>query len=365
MYCSLLIYYLIAWYRPKEPDTRGGHLLSVSVIVPARNEEKNIRRCIDCVLSQDYPAGRFECIVVDDFSDDATQKIVHTEFGGKVRILQPDDPDGGKKAALETGIRHAGGEIIVTTDADCTMDPKWLSVLVAQFTENVHLVAGPVVCNSANGVISRFQELDLLSLMVITAAGIRSGLHYLGNGANLAFRKQVFDEVGGYGGNMQYASGDDLFLIQKVALRFPGSLRFVRSRDAIVSTPPQPSYRAFINQRIRWASKNSALEDQAISTIWVGTWILHVLLALGLVISALFASEYLPLIFLLFACMVVAEYLILDAGAAFAGKQSLLWWFLPSLPIHYWYVLSMGFYTAVSREYEWKGRMVRKAPVDE
>ena len=119
--------------KPPEPAP------AVSVLIPVRNESRNIARCLDSILAQDYPG--LEVIVVDDRSNDDTGTIVrgYAARDGRVKLLESEPlPDGwtGKNYALHRGARGARGDVLVFLDADVALDPGALSAMVRRLEED-------------------------------------------------------------------------------------------------------------------------------------------------------------------------------------------------------------------------------------
>src|SRR5690606_19819671 len=152
------------------------------------------------------------------------------------------------------GVHRARGEIIVTTDADCRVGPHWIESMTASFEPHVKLVSGGVRLGPAISVTAQLQAAEFASLIGVGASTIGLGHPVMCNGANMAFRRDAFLEVGGYSGNDHIASGDDVFLLQKIHHRYPGSVVFCPYPDAVVETSAVP-WRQFVNQRIRWGAK--------------------------------------------------------------------------------------------------------------
>jgi cellulose synthase/poly-beta-1,6-N-acetylglucosamine synthase-like glycosyltransferase len=353
----LLWFYLHHWSRPEDATQYSPQTPAVSVLIAARNEADHIVGCLESVLAQDYP-GHVECILIDDHSEDDTVRRARAMFGDRIRILQLDGAGkGGKKKALATGIAEAEGEIIMTTDADCVVPQRWVRKMVSAFTERVRIVTGPVAYTSPHNIFELFQAMDVAALLIITAAGIRSRMHHIANGANLAFRKSAFEEVGGYTGHMHLASGDDLFLIQKIAREHPGGIRFLKSSKAIVSTSAERTWRGFIRQRIRWASKNQDLPERAISHIWMFVWLAHFLLLTGIV-AGIFYPLWLPVMGGCLIVKMVIDGRLVYAGLQFAGMQKFIWYYPAVFVLHYVYVLLMGWFAVVGKGVVWKGRRV-------
>ena len=108
-----------------------------------------------------------------------------------------------------------------------------------------------------------------MTLQGITGASVFKKVHAMCNGANLAYQKDVFFEVGGFEGIDQVASGDDMLLMHKIQTRYPNEIMFLKSKDVIVTTRAAESLKEFINQRIRWASKADRYTDKKITAVSV------------------------------------------------------------------------------------------------
>ena len=139
VYASLIIYYRLGWLQIqtmgdlKQESNRKLHT-TISVIISARNEEENIRECLESIVMQNYPRELFETIVVDDFSTDNTAKIISSFYKKDVSLISLKDFIGEqrinsyKKKAIEIAIAQSTGELIVTTDADCFAKENWLEI---------------------------------------------------------------------------------------------------------------------------------------------------------------------------------------------------------------------------------------------
>jgi biofilm PGA synthesis N-glycosyltransferase PgaC len=267
IYFLLLVAFLVGWKRamqsPAGEVSSTGSL--VSVIVAVRNEEMTIGNLLEDLLRQDYK--KFEIIVVDDHSEDETVWVVNHFDAENLKLI--DSKGRGKKAAITSGIALAKGSVIVTTDADCSVPPAWLSHIASQFRQpDVKMIFGGVRMQGDNSFLGSLQEIEFSSLIGSGASTAALGFPAICNGANLAFRKKAFLEVQGYDGNLHIASGDDEFLMRKIQERFPRSIRFLNSAAAVVSTEAKPDLEEFFNQRIRWASKwryNSSFFSSALA----------------------------------------------------------------------------------------------------
>lgn len=363
-YALLILRYRAAWRRAVPFTMPEGYVADtrVSVVIAARNEEARIGACLSAILAQDYPRGSFEVIVADDHSTDATAAVVEGFAAQGVRLVSlgaDSEAGAGKKAALTAAIRAARGELILATDADCRMGPYWLRTMAAfHACRDADLIAAPVRFEDGGGPLGTFQRLDFLSLQGITAAAVSEGFHGMCNGANLAYRKSVFEAVGGFEGIDGIASGDDMLLMQKVA-RSPGArIGYCLSPDAIVDTPPAAGLSGFLRQRIRWASKARFYKERRIFLVLLLVWLANLSLPLLAVAGLLHDALLLRTAGWLLLCKTGVELAFLWPVAGFFGMRRTLAWFPAAQPFHVLYTVMAGLMGQLG-PYEWKGRRVR------
>ncbi|MFN0175004.1 MAG: glycosyltransferase [Saprospiraceae bacterium] len=371
-YAALLFAYRWGWCaKPEARFPEGFEPKSiVTVLIPARNEAENIEPCLKSILKGNYPRNLLEIIVIDDFSEDRTAEIVYQLSESLVSCIHLVDhlsaesqftPN--KKKAIEIGVSHAKGEIIVSTDADCLVQKDWLLLIAAAFENpEIQMVCGPVAFHREKNVLQRFQSLDFLGLMGITGAGAQLGWHSMANGANLGFRKQAFETVNGYEGNAHLASGDDMFLVQKVANHWPRCVLFLKSHGATVKTEAASDWRAFWHQRLRWGTKNATIPNWplrlSLLTVFLFCWSIWVNLVLALAYAALGIPANFFWVFLFQIIIKAAfDYYFLSEMCRFFNRKDLLRSFLPSFFLHTAYIPLVGTASIFFKKYEWKGRI--------
>lgn len=364
-YTILMLLYRKGWQEQpvfQTPD-RFEPYTSISIIISARNEEANVGKCLKAILAQDYPAYLYEVIVVDDHSTDDTVSIVNNFKRSNIRCLKlADYPDSGglafKKKALTLGIQHSSGELIVTTDADCSMGTMWLTYIAAIYQiQHAAMIVAPVDFFSNGSTLETFQSLDFLSMQGITAASHKLNLGNMSNGANLAFSRKSYDAVGGYKGIDHLASGDDYLLMMKFKKLFPHQISYLKASEAIVYTNPQPTWLRFLQQRIRWASKSGKYDDKRLTLLLMLVYLFNgslILLAILSVIDVWYG--YLLAVLLLLKIEVELYYLFPVAG--FFKKRNQLFIFPFLQPLHICYIVLAGF-LGFKGVYKWKGRTVR------
>jgi cellulose synthase/poly-beta-1,6-N-acetylglucosamine synthase-like glycosyltransferase len=364
-YVALMLAYTAGWQRQPSFILPPGYKPSVaiSVIIPARNEAANIGACIEAILSQQYPPELMEIVVVNDHSEDETASIARGYAG--VRCIDLADhlpPDATivayKKAALAAGIAQSTGSLIVTTDADCTAPPLWLMHIAAIYEQqSPAMIVAPVRFKAADTILAQFQLTDLMSMQGITAATHYLRLGYMSNGANLAFSKAAYQRVNGYEGIDHMASGDDMLLMMKMATSLPQGIAYLKARNAVVSTPPQPDWRSFFSQRIRWASKSGKYDDRKLTAVLLLVYLFNLSFA-ALTVAACFDVHYVWVALALLAIKIAAEVLFLIPVARFFDEERVLRYFVVLQPLHIAYIIIAGFLGLIGT-YTWKGRSVK------
>lgn len=365
-YFGYIFFLRYSWKRKiQNPTAQLNNHLKLSLIIPARNEEKNILHILTDLQNQDYPIDNFEVIVVDDASTDHTADLVlafKTTSRLQLKFIQLNDDQGlniYKKRAIEQGILNAQFPIIVTTDSDCRVGSLWLKTIAHAFlTSNCKMILGPVKFKYQPGFFQAFQQMEFSSLIAVTCATSKLGHPLLCNGANLAYEKASFFEVGGYG-NDTFASGDDMFLLHKMQEKFPGQIHFIQEKEAMVETISKQDFSEFLGQRKRWVSKNRFLPDW--KTILVGalTYATSVSLLIYFFLSC-FSAQNLWVPFLLSLMLKASgDYLFLLSIRKFFNLEKALSYYPPSLFANILYTSLILPYSSLGGKYTWKGRKLK------
>jgi cellulose synthase/poly-beta-1,6-N-acetylglucosamine synthase-like glycosyltransferase len=313
--------------------------LFVSIIVPCRNEEKNLPLLLGDLMSQDYPSESFEVIVADDNSSDKTYMIA-SGFKGITNLFIVKNKGRGKKSAIRTAVNASSGQIIITTDADCRMKKEWLKTIVSFFIEHKpDMVLCPVQLENKPGLFGRFQELEFLSLQGITSGCAISNNPTMCNGANLAFTKNVYrNHTGNLHDNI--SSGDDIFFLFSLK-KTPGSkIMWLESSDAMVTTSQSPSLKLFLQQRRRWISKGSAYTDSFTILLAIVTFVTNFLI-ISLLVAGISNTFLFTVLIVVLILKSIPDFLILSNTTARYGRSGLMRWFLPAALIYPLYILSV------------------------
>lgn len=358
-YAILILYYWQSWKSiPDYIPDNSIPATKISVIIPVRNEEQHIQALLHSINQQFYPKELMEVIVVDDNSTDNTVSLVWQFPFVKLITLKEDGINSYKKKAIELGIAAASGDLIVTTDADCIVQPGWLNTIENFYrkTKAVFIVA-PVVIESKSSLIQIFQSMDFMILQGITGASVYKQIHSMSNGANLAYERKAFHSVNGFMGIDHIASGDDMLLMYKIEKKFEGRIQYLKSKDVIVSTQPVKTWAAFFNQRIRWASKADKYDDKRIFWVLLLVYFLN-LSFIVLLVAGCWSAYYWWTALILLAVKTLAELPFIISVTTFFNKQQLLKYFVFLQPLHILYTIIAGWLGKFGT-YEWKGRKVK------
>jgi cellulose synthase/poly-beta-1,6-N-acetylglucosamine synthase-like glycosyltransferase len=232
-------------------------LPSVSVIVAGRNEERNIRNCINSLSALAYPKGRLEIILVNDKSNDRTYELMKeaTKDKPEFHVIHSGEAEHtnlrGKANAIDTAIGICRGEIIFMTDADCAVPSSWIINTVRYFKPDVAMVCGFTLMKDSDSVFSRLQCLDWIYLLSLASSscGVNKIMSCIGN--NLAFKKEAYNSVGGYSA-IDFSVTEDLALMRKINDLKGKRIVFPVSLESLVITEPCADLRELSSQKRRW-----------------------------------------------------------------------------------------------------------------
>lgn len=334
-----------------------------SIIVPFRNEEKNLPKLLQSISNLNYPKELFEIIMVDDFSTDASERVyikwrmenglIETTLLENLRLSNSP-----KKDAISRAIPILKHEWVVTTDADCIVKKDWLLTLDNFIQKkDAKMVVGAVIYKTKNNWFHQFQQLDLLSLQGTTIGSFGIGKPFMCNGANFAYAKKLFNEIGGFGGNNKMASGDDVFLLQKALKNHSDKVYYLKNTDVIVTTKPENDLYKLFMQRVRWASKTTGYAGFYSKALAVSVLMMNLSLVVGF---GLWMFEILDFktFLIVFLIKYVVDYLLLFKSNKFLRNGAFLMPIASSL-IYPLFCSLVGVYSLFG-SFTWKGRQFKK-----
>jgi cellulose synthase/poly-beta-1,6-N-acetylglucosamine synthase-like glycosyltransferase len=360
-YLAFTLFLWTGWKKdPPFTATTKKASIFISVIVAFRNEENNLPSLIQCLVHQNYDRDMFEVIMVNDHSADSSVEIIKENalMDSRFRLIELSIALFGKKAAIQTAVSTAKGNLVVCTDADCNMGNEWLSTIAACYFETgKKLILGPVDYNSPPGIIAGMLNLEFLSL-IGSAAGSAAHKHpILCNGANLAFERTIYPSNLNQM-NPAIASGDDIQLLLYTKEKLRSQITFLKSVKALVKTTAPSGLAQFFNQRKRWAAKSFTVNDTDIK-IAAGAVALQSISFIILFTAAFFSPLFIKSLLVFLGIKILADTVFLLPVLGFFNKVRLIA-FIPLLEIVYpWYICIIAM-LSITGKYSWKGRRYRK-----
>jgi cellulose synthase/poly-beta-1,6-N-acetylglucosamine synthase-like glycosyltransferase len=362
VYAVFILQLIFGFHKIKSFEvTNATPKTAFTIVIPFRNEEKNLPKLLYSISQLNYPHQMIEIIMVDDFSTDSSQRVCikwrldyeHLDTTLLENLRLSYSP---KKDAIARAMPIAKHDWIVTTDADCIVNPNWLLTLDNYIQKNnPYMIVGAVVYKVKNNWFHHFQQLDLMSLQGTTIGSFGIGKPFMCNGANFAYTKNFFTEIGGFGGINDKASGDDVLLLQKAISVNKEKVHYLKNTDVIVKTKPENDLVKLFMQRVRWASKTSSYSSSYAKSLAVVVLIMNLFLTIAFLLS-LFPYPFLNWKILLstFLIKYSVDYILLYKSNAYLRNGK---FFVPIASSIIYPVFSslVGVYSLFGSFY-WKGR---------
>jgi cellulose synthase/poly-beta-1,6-N-acetylglucosamine synthase-like glycosyltransferase len=355
-YFAVCMFALIGFFR--KHGFKNDYRPSVSVIIPARNEEKNIAPLLSGLTAQTYPPEKIEIVVVDDSSMDSTAEIVreYIQKNPCIKLIEAKNSKltyAYKKKAVCEGINSSSGEIIVTTDADCRVPEDWIERKIAFFVPETDLVAGDVILNG-NGLIGAFEVLEMSGLQAMAAGLMNVGFPVTCNGANLAYRRSAFVKVGGFEDIGSFVSGDDDLLMQKIARNNRKGVVYISGEKNATTTGAASGLKDFITRRTRWASKTANYPSLAAIFMLSCFFVFFVVSVLFFIFAVLGIWDWRPVLFC-FGLKILGDIPLVISGPKKTEQKKYLFLFPAAEILHIPYIIFVtlkGYFGS----FEWSGR---------
>ena len=330
---ALYLIYIIAFtfglYNLKEKffTFNNKNNVKASVLIAARNEEKNIGNLLKSLYNQTFSKELFEVIIIDDHSDDGTISFIenflkeHKDINLKFFKAEKE----GKKKAISQALHLAENELILVTDADCFLKETWIESIVNFYKEeNCKMILAPVLLSPAETFFEKIQVLEHLSLIGSTAGSAAIGFPVMCNGANMAYEKSAALEVEKQRKDFNIPSGDDMFLMEYFVKNYGAkNVKFLLSKAAIVKTKTCKTISEFFRQRTRWVSKTKSYTNWKIISTALVVFFFNLSIN-SLLIGAFFNPNLWICYFLLTFLKFFIDYPILKNITTFMNQESLL-----------------------------------------
>ena len=348
-YGCLVLLFLYGLTRTRD---RAGHASPfVSVIIAARDEENNIANCLTSVLRQTYPSNLFEVIVVDDNSTDNTADICKAfmeRFPNLFCIAAPENPNlPGKPNALACGIEASHGEVILITDADCTVPSTWIECTAQHYEGNIGLIGGITLQRNANW-FEGMQSLDWAFILGMAASTAGLGHQHGSIGNNLSFKRKAYDHVGGYR-KLKFSVTEDYTIVQ--AIIDSGQWDYIYPIDSktMVESKPCSDWKTLLRQKQRWGKGALDMKISGFLIMVVG-FCMHISPFIMLYWGSVVLSASMLLVKFIF------DYIFLYRFLKRVERISDLKWFYYFEMYFIFYVILLPFLVFFGGKVQWKGR---------
>ncbi|MDZ4746632.1 MAG: glycosyltransferase [bacterium] len=325
----------------------------VTVVVPARDEEHNIERCLRSLEASDYPLDLLQIVVVDDRSSDGTLAILQRFATTMPTLLVLSKTEGdahpnlkGKPGALQFGFDHATGDVLLMTDADCKVHPQWIRAMAAPHIDKaVGLSLGFTTIRSET-FLENVQDVEWVFSQALARGGVGNGVPLGCFGNNMCIRRTVYEDLGGYE-NIAFSITEDLALLQAVH-EAGWKVKYLCEPEATVETIPCTTMLEYIRQRHRWARGGLQLGHTALFFVFttVALWS-----GLGL---ALITANWFGFVALV-ALRIAGDFGMVAMAAERINRRSLYRYAVPAFCLIFLTEISLPF-LVLKKRIVWKGQ---------
>ena len=368
VYVALIIQLIFGFNKIKTfKPTNLSPKTAFTIVVPFRNEAKNLPTLLQSFSRLNYPIELLQIIMVDDFSKDNSSQLYNQwrlkhEAVDTTLLENLPLSNSPKKDALGRAIPIAKHDWIITTDADCIVNKNWLLTIDNYIqnhpdTSRPEMIVSAVMYKTKNNWFHHFQQLDIMSLQGVTIGSFGIGKPFMCNGANFAYTKKLFLKLDGFNGNNKMASGDDVFLLQKAVNANKEKVHYLKNNDVIVKTKPENDLFKLFMQRVRWAGKSTGYKSSYAKFLAVIVLLMNMSLTIAFCLLP-FAFINLTVLLIVFLIKYLVDYILLYKSNTYLRKGT---FFVPiaSSIIYPFFSSLVGVYSLFG-SFSWKGRKFKK-----
>ena len=359
IYTILIVIFSWQWIKMSffdcANDEANYSFTKFSILIPFRNEEKNLPLLFQDLEAQHYPTSQFEVIFIDDESSDDSLQIIQNLIKSSKLSCTTVISLGGKKKAIQKGLNQAAGDFIISLDADVRIGPKLIQCYHNYYqSSKAKLIAGPVRFANDRGILSKLFSLEFSSLIASAAAAISLQKPMMLNAANMGFERAVALGFEKEIYQSEQASGDDQFLMEAIERKYGAEqIHFLKSNEAIASTLAPENLSQFFNQRVRWASKTSSYTSRFSQVVAVLIFLFNTIVLGSLILSIIQQCAF-PFLLMYSIKLLIDLPILLSISFFFRQQKNMLYY--PLLQFLYpWYIVIVAVWSLIGG-YSWKGR---------
>ena len=334
---------------------------NISVIIAIKNGINSIENIINDLKEQDYN-GVVEFVLIDDDSIDGTDIYIKniSQTDKRFRCFSSNEGKldlSHKKKALDVGIENAQYEWLLFTDVDCRLKPTWIAAMSQYMIDKNDYIVGYSEVKQNDLLPTIFQSIDLFMMMVVSRGSINFKFPLACIGQNQAYRKSLYEKIGGFAKIASRLQGDDSLFMQICKKYHKSSVSFAHDKKSFVYARQEKTWLNLFKQRIRWAGDAKIMWkfNKVFFVIFLSTFSIHLFFILG-IISSIFNTNLIMIMMYLITIKFILEYLLFYIGKVkFNYKTSFLnfvFWFI----FHFPYIVLMGLGSFYSNQLGWKNR---------
>ncbi len=352
---------LLAFPQPKAQKIKPR--MRVAVLIAMRNEQEYIGDCLTSLSRQDYDPEFFDVFILDDRSADRSPEIAR-EFTGRFSnfhlISVKNELPGlkGKMNVLAQGLKQIDHELVLITDADCVAPKTWISRMVSYFSPEVGMAGAltvlypfdeSAVSNPQKNLFAKVQALDWIFLQTLASANSNAGKPITILGNNFAFRKETYEQVGGFEA-VGFSVTEDFALMEAVRKKTSWKIIHTLDPENSIYSHPSPDLRSFFRQRYRWIKGGKSVRPWGLFILSFSV-ITHLLILVSSLLSIANLFTVLSLFILL-----TTDFAILTAPLKKLRLVALLKHFIWFELFYFAYLLVFGVFFFLPLKVRWKGR---------
>lgn len=326
LYLLQTLFIYLGTHRLNYPKTN--HLPKISILVALRDEEQTLKPCVESLLQLDYPKESFEILLINDRSSDRTPELIEELKKKSDQIKTLHIKSGipglsGKANAIAQGMENCSGELILVTDGDCRVPPSWAKEHAAYCQHNVGMVGGFTLLDEKNdgaALFGKIQSLDWAYLLSVGTGFMGFGIPLSVLGNNFSFRREAYEEVGGYR-NMGFTIIEDFALMKTLVKKTSWKVLYPIDSKMLVYSHPMSTISEFYRQRKRWSAGGKEVG-------FYGKFLMLISVMVHLLIPISFFIFNFQLSFLALLGVLLADFSLLFRTIGLVRRRDLLKYFL-------------------------------------
>lgn len=326
LYLLQTLFIYLGTHRLNYPKTN--HLPKISILVALRDEEQTLKPCVESLLQLDYPKESFEILLINDRSSDRTPELIEELKKKSDQIKTLHIKSGipglsGKANAIAQGMENCSGGLILVTDGDCRVPPSWAKEHAAYYQQNVGMVGGFTLLDEKNDGASLFgkiQSLDWAYLLSVGTGFMGFGIPLSVLGNNFSFRREAYEDVGGYR-NMDFTIIEDFALMKTLVKKTSWKVLYPIDSKMLVYSHPMSTISKFYRQRKRWSAGGKEVG-------FYGKFLMLISVMVHLLIPISFFIFNFQLSFLALLGVLLADFSLLFRTIGLVRRRDLLKYFL-------------------------------------